>query len=296
MRDFVPRDQASQILQQTNHHLRGSKLRTACRFKSVAAHGIRCGAIRDRTLEKNPYRQLQDADSRERERLYEQAYDRRAGDAAPDPAAIPEWNARRRRRLRLYRQVMGTAVREVLEIGCGTGDLTCALAQSAARVVAIDLGSRQLQLAQLRAARYPEIKSRIEFLRMNAIRLELADASFDFAVSTSMIEHLHPDDVDRHLREVWRVLRPAGRYLVWCPNRLGHHKDRPFHLCMMSHRDLRERMRAAGFGAFRSPLLTGRPMVGTNFKIAMESTMAALRLPILWSHLGARNVMIVARK
>ena len=247
-------------------------------------------------MERNPYLQLQDADPIEREQLYEQAYDRGSSDAAPDPAAIPEWNARRRRRLRLYRRVMGPAARAVLEIGCGTGDLTCALAEGAPRVVAIDLSSRELKLAAMRATRYPELAPRIEFRRMNAIRLELADSSFDFAVSTSMIEHLHPDDVDRHLREVWRVLRPGGRYLVWCPNRLGHHKDRPFHLCMMSHRDLRARMRAAGFSSFQSPMLKGRPMVGTSFKIAMESVMSALRIPILWSHLGVRNVMIVASK
>jgi SAM-dependent methyltransferase len=247
-------------------------------------------------VERNPYRRLREADAQERERLYEQAYDRKPCDVVLDPAAIPEWNARRRRRLRLYRRIMGADVRDVLEIGCGTGDLTCALAQTAPHVVAIDLSSRELALAQMRAARYPELGGRIEFIRMNAVRLELAEACFDFAISTSMIEHLHPEDVDRHLREVWRVLRPGGRYLVWCPNRLGHHKDRPFHLCMMSHRDLRERMVAAGFRSFRSPALRGLPMVGTGFKVAMESVMAALRIPVLWSHLGVRNVMIVATR
>jgi len=247
-------------------------------------------------LDRNPYLKLRDASAVERERLYELAYDHAAGDAAPDAAAIPEWNARRRRRLKLYRRVMGAAARDVLEIGCGTGDLTCALARSALHVVAIDLSTRELGLARMRAARYPDLTARIEFRRMNAVRLELADASFDFAVSTSMIEHLHPDDVDCHLREVRRVLRPAGRYLVWCPNRLGHHKDRPFHLCMMSYRDLRARMRAAGFRSFQSPMLRGLPMAGTGFKIAMESAMSALRIPILWSHLGVRNVMIVASR
>jgi SAM-dependent methyltransferase len=247
-------------------------------------------------LESHPYRKLRNAGPQERERLYEQAYDRKVHDDALDPAAIPEWNARRRRRLRLYRRIMGAHARDVLEVGCGTGDLTCALARTAPHVVAIDLSSPELGLARMRAERYPEMASRIEFIRMNAMRLELADASFDFAVSTSMIEHLHPDDVDRHLREVWRVLRPGGRYLVWCPNRLGHHKDRPFHLCKMSHRDLRTRMAAAGFRSFRSPALRDLPMVGTGFKIAMESAMSALRIPILWSHLGVRNVMIVAGK
>jgi len=247
-------------------------------------------------LDRNPYNELRDAAAGERERLYEVLNDFDGGDASSDPTRVPDSNTRRRRRLELYRSVMGVGVRDVLEIGCGTGDLTCVLARSAPHVVAIDLSTRKLGLARMRAAHEADLNSRIEFRRMNAVRLELADASFDFAISISMVEHLHPDDVERHLREVQRVLRSGGRYLVWCPNRLGHHKDRPFHLCMMSHRDLRARMRAADFTMFLSPMLRGRPLVGTGFKIAMESAMSTMRLPILWSHLGVRNVMIVAQK
>lgn len=247
-------------------------------------------------MDRNPYQELRDAAAGERERLYEIFNDFDGSDALQEPIQNPAANAQRMRRLNLYRSVMGTAARDVIEIGCGTGDLTCVLAQSAPHVVAIDLSTRKLGLAQMRAARHSDLDSRTEFRRMNAIRLDLPDASFDFAISISMIEHLHPDDVGRHLCEVWRVLRKGGRYLVWCPNRLGHHQDRPFHLCMMSHRDLRTRMRAAAFTTFQSPMLRGRPMVGTGFKIVMESAMSALHLPLLWSHLGVRNVMVVAQK
>jgi ubiquinone/menaquinone biosynthesis C-methylase UbiE len=62
---------------------------------------------------------------------------------------------------------------------------------------------------------------KIEFKQMSAVQLDFPQAMFDWAVSTSMIEHLHPDDVDIHLREVYRVLKPGGNYLMWCPNGLA---------------------------------------------------------------------------
>lgn len=247
-------------------------------------------------MAENPYLRLNEPDPAARHALYEQLYDRAASQVGPDMGIVPQRSSRRIRRLSLYATIIGPMPGSVLEIGCGTGDLTCALAANATRVVAIDLSSHSLEVAKLRLAREPQLADRVEFVRMNAVKLQLRDASFDLAVSTSMIEHLYPDDVDMHLREVWRVLRPGGKYLVWCPNRLGHHKDRPFHLCMMSHRDLRQRMLVAGFTGFRSPLFAGRPMVGTAFKIAMETALYALRIRILWSHLGVRNVLIVASK
>ncbi|MBF6568955.1 MAG: class I SAM-dependent methyltransferase [Candidatus Binataceae bacterium] len=252
-------------------------------------------------MESDPFAALLQADQGSRGKLYETAYNhpgRKAlpDDILPDASRLPKIHARRARRLSLFKQVMGTPAGPVLEIGCGTGDLTVLMAQNASKVVAIDLSSQQLKLARTRAALDPAIAGRIEFLRMNAIRLELLDETFEFAASTSMIEHLHPEDVDIHLKEVCRVLKPGGRYLVWCPNRLGHHQDRPFHLCMMSYQDLKVRMMAAGFTSFQSPLLQGLPLVSTSFKTRMESMLSALHITILWSHLGVRNVMIVARK
>lgn len=247
-------------------------------------------------MESDPFAALLQANQGSRAKLYETAYNHPGKDTLPDASRLPTIHPRRARRLLLFKQVMGTPAGPVLEIGCGTGDLTVLMARSAPKVVAIDLASQQLKLAKVRAAQDPAIAERIEFIRMNAIQLELPDDSFEFAASTSMIEHLHPDDVDIHLKEVCRVLRPGGRYLVWCPNRLGHHQDRPFHLCMMSYRDLKVRMMAAGFTSFQSPLLQGRPLVSTSFKTGMESVLSALHITVLWSHLGVRNVMIVAQK
>jgi hypothetical protein len=65
---------------------------------------------------------------------------------------------------------------------------------------------------------------------------------------------------------------------------------------MMSYWDLTERMRRAGFGQFLSPLFRKPPMVSTRFKIFLEEALSALRMRTLWSHLGVRNVLVVATK
>jgi SAM-dependent methyltransferase len=108
---------------------------------------------------------------------------------------------------------------------------------------------------------------KIEFKQMSAVQLDFPDAMFNWAVSTSMIEHLHPDDVDIHLSEVRRVLKAGGHYLMWCPNGLGHHDDRDVHLTMLSYSQWMEKLAKARFGRFRSTLTSRLPLVDARWKI-----------------------------
>jgi SAM-dependent methyltransferase len=247
----------------------------------------------------NPYLRIRTADPEQRGRIYEEIY---GGDPARSGCdaggLVREPMARRRQRLSIYSRIIGTGHTAILELGCGSGDLTCVLAELGQRVVGIDLWGASIIAARRRADTQlpPNEAAKIEFLKMNAVKPQFPDETFDYAVSTSMIEHLHPEDVDIHLREVWRVLKPGGRYLVWCPNRLGHHKDRADHLSMMSHADLTARMRRAGFRDFASPLFRKPPMVSASFKIFLENTLRRFRVRVLWSHLGVRNVLLVGHK
>lgn len=242
----------------------------------------------------NPYERMRTADPAQRHEIYAEIYD--AGD--DNDVEVRQPTARRRQRLKLYSRIIGPGHEAILEFGCASGDLTCELAKLARKVVGIDMSHASLVSARRRLEETlpAETAARIELVQMNAVRPEFPDASFDYAVSTSMIEHLHPEDVDIHLREVWRVLKPGGRYLVWCPNRLGHHEDRPYHLSMMSYRDLTGRMSRAGLNQFRSPLFRQPPMVSTRFKILLEDALSSLRIRALWSHLGIRNVLVVGVK
>ena len=55
------------------------------------------------------------------------------------------------------------------------------------------------------------------------------DASFDFAFATSVFTHLLPDEADRYLGEMARVLRPAGRLLAtfFVLDAAGRHRTAP---------------------------------------------------------------------
>lgn len=246
-------------------------------------------------MTESPYVRIHDAKPEQRQLIYEEIYNHYIGAGEHDSGEISAPGARRRKRIAIYRKIIGAGHRAILEIGSGTGDLTCELADLSERVTGIDLSEGSLVKARQRALEFQPGR-RLEFLKMNAVKLDFPDDSFDYALSTSMIEHLHPDDVGIHLREVCRVLTAGARYLVWCPNRLGHHKDRPFHFSMMSHRELLEKMRGAGFTDFHVPMFKGPPMVNARFKILMEDVFTALHVKILWSHLGVRNVLLVATK
>lgn len=226
--------------------------------------------------------------------IYDEHYDKEL-----DEDHIKPQTQMRKKRISLYKSIVGKGHERILEIGCGVGDLTYALMDNAKRITGIDISARVLDFAKMRRNLYSigEYTFRkIEFLQMSGVNLDFSPATFDYVVSTSMIEHLHPEDVEQHLQQVWRILKNNGHYLIWCPNRLGHHKDRAGHLCMFSYKDLIGKMELVGFQNFQSTLFTRLQMVDARFKIFLEKFLSSLRIKILWSHLGVRNILLVATK
>jgi len=245
----------------------------------------------------NRYLRILNASAEERGRLYEQLYAASVESASRVRDQLAT-NPRRLKRVPIFKRIIAPGHHAILEIGCGAGDLTWAFADLAEHAVGIDISaSRVIAASQVSAStRSRPPAGAVKFLVMNAVQLGFANETFDCVVSTSMIEHLHPDDVDLHLAEVWRVLEYGGTYCVWCPNRLGHHDDRDFHLCMMSYAELIEKMTRAGFSEFRAPLFREPPMVGAGFKVALETLLSTLRVRTMWSHLGIRNICLVGKK
>lgn len=97
----------------------------------------------------------------------------------------------------------------VLEIGCGTGNLTIRAkrSQPAAEVI----GSDPDPLALRRAQRKVRGLSGIRFEHAYAQRLPFADGEFDRVLSSMMLHHLDSDAKAAAAAEVFRVLRPGGR-------------------------------------------------------------------------------------
>jgi SAM-dependent methyltransferase len=96
---------------------------------------------------------------------------------------------------------------QVLDVGCGTGELAAVFLQAGYAYAGIDVEPERIAYAQ-RA--YPSGR----FAVMDATVLSWPDAVFDHILVTGVLHHLEDDVVDRILGEMRRVLRPGGRALV----------------------------------------------------------------------------------
>ena len=100
----------------------------------------------------------------------------------------------------------------VLEIGCGTGNLTIRAkrAHPSIEMIGSDPDPLALRRAQRKAARLTGIR----FERGYAQRLPYTDGEFDRVLSSMMLHHLDSDAKTAAAAEVFRVLRPGGRLHV----------------------------------------------------------------------------------
>jgi len=97
---------------------------------------------------------------------------------------------------------------QVLEIGCGTGNITQRLkrASPGAQLTGVDPDPRALA----RAGRKFRNAAGIRFDRGYAQELPYADESFDRVLSSMMLHHLGDDVKAAAVAEAFRVLRPGG--------------------------------------------------------------------------------------
>jgi ubiquinone/menaquinone biosynthesis C-methylase UbiE len=105
------------------------------------------------------------------------------------------------------------ANKKVLELGCGTGALAHFLHTTGTAVIGSDIAKTAIDHAR---KCYPET----EFRTHSAEELPYEDGSFDIVMSFDVLEHL--PNVDQHLREVRRVVKADGYYLLQTPNKLSN--------------------------------------------------------------------------
>lgn len=104
---------------------------------------------------------------------------------------------------------------DVLDVACGTGDLTQALAQrtQAATVTGLDFTRAMLDVAEHKRDRRPGTPlARIRYVEGDAMALPFDDASFDALTIAFGIRNVQ--EPSRALAEFARVLRPGGRLVI----------------------------------------------------------------------------------
>jgi demethylmenaquinone methyltransferase/2-methoxy-6-polyprenyl-1,4-benzoquinol methylase len=107
---------------------------------------------------------------------------------------------------------------KILDIGCGTGDLTLNIARLARKdteIVGLDYSPPMLEIARQKAVK-AGVSQQIRFIEGEAQKLPFSDGYFDCtAISFAFRNLTYKNPVCfAHLAEVVRVLKPGGRYVI----------------------------------------------------------------------------------
>jgi len=102
-----------------------------------------------------------------------------------------------------------TKLRRALEVGCGYGRLIMVLSEFADEVVGVEREPHLVETAR-------SLLSEVDFRQQDSILHlpTLADASVDFAMTFTVLQHMVDDDARTVLAELKRVVRPGGCVLL----------------------------------------------------------------------------------
>lgn len=134
-----------------------------------------------------------------------------AGEAARRIEAIYETADIRAQREETLRRLALQPGERALDVGCGHGLLTLAMAEAVGPgglALGVDVSEQLLAAAARRAGELAWLR----FVPGDARHLPAGEASFDAAACVQTLEYVTP--VEKALAEALRVLRPGGRLLV----------------------------------------------------------------------------------
>jgi len=98
----------------------------------------------------------------------------------------------------------------VLEVGCGAGRVTRALARLFGEVHAVDVSGEMVRLARLALRDFPYAHV---YQNNGADLTAVPDLVFDFAFSSIVFQHISSREViENYVREVHRLLRPGALF------------------------------------------------------------------------------------
>ncbi len=191
----------------------------------------------------------------ERRRLAARVYDELYARVPDHPMRGGENVAERERSVAWrWRQVRPYIGRQSVFLDVGAGD--CALAARVASQARLAY-ALDIHFDAPRPGEPPNLKRVLSDGRS----IDVPEASVDVAFSDQVVEHVHPDDVVEHLKNVRRALKPGGVLFCVTPNRLygpsdisGYFGDVAcgLHLREYSVRDLCALLRKAGFRSLQA--------------------------------------------
>ena len=102
----------------------------------------------------------------------------------------------------------------ILDYGCGWGENSIEYYLAGGNVTGIDISGRFINTANESFGSKGFDSERYKFIKMDAHKLQFDDESFDFVVGDGILHHL---DAGIALSEIYRVLKPGGKVILFEP-------------------------------------------------------------------------------
>lgn len=157
---------------------------------------------------------------------------------------------------------------EVLEIGTGTGYGIEIIAPHTTRFTTLD---------KHRSPKVNTLPRGVEFREAKVPPLPFDDQTFDYVVSFQVIEHIKRDK--EFVREVYRVLKRGGRFIVTTPNRPMSLTRNPWHVREYTSDELKALL--SDFASVEARGVYGNDKVMAYYERNRESVRRIMRFDIL---------------
>jgi SAM-dependent methyltransferase len=142
-----------------------------------------------------------------------------------------------------------TPTTDVVDIGCGIGRMDEFVAPSVRRLTGIDVSGDMIRQARSRLGQV----NNVEFVEGDGETIPLPDACADLVFSHIVFQHIPRKHAARYFPEVFRVLRPGGRFVFQMPEMPGGGQapeppdDDTFEMRFYEEQQLRSELTALGF-------------------------------------------------
>ncbi len=118
----------------------------------------------------------------------------------------------------LFRAVtshLPTQRRRMLDIGCGTGQMTLRIGERFAAITAVDHSDAMMRVAKQLVQAKPGLAPKMKWVESDAFGFAAACTDrFDFICAVGFLHHLSHDDLDEMLGLLRDLLAPGGRLLI----------------------------------------------------------------------------------
>jgi SAM-dependent methyltransferase len=172
-------------------------------------------------IEKQIAQHLRESTAEERKTLYTSAYDELLQKVTHHPCLTSKNSAEEAaRRVSYEMSNLQPFLKKdyiFLEVGPGDCAVSLAVAKSVKKVYAIDV-SKEI-------TKNLDAPPNFELILSDGSSIDVPAESVDVAYSNQLMEHLHPEDSLRQLQNIFRVLKPGGKYFCSTPNRLSGPHD-----------------------------------------------------------------------